>query len=511
MKALKIEIKVALFVILAMCAIGYMFFFLSPDFFLGGKVKPYYTLVNNASGIVPKTHVKTNGVTVGKVDRVVLEGKKTKILFDVDDDVRIPEGSKIVIKEKGLLGDVFLEILRSDEEEDREDIPENGFIPPDDNHFSLSSLISVAGSMGADLKKITSSLAQVLAAEEGISQMKGTLANIKESTDHLKDILKDNKNDLREMIVHLKNVSRDLDGSHFSKMLENLRIASQDLREITQSGRDILAGDNKEKIQNIISSLDETLAHTKIAAENIKTVTQKIDRGEGTIGKLIHDEKMITEIQGAVEDVRSILRPATKLQVTVDYKGEMLADASARNHMNLIFQTRPETFYLLGFSDAESAVEDEILESLSTERDRASPDQSTPMTKTRKRTTKKDGIRFNLQYGKKWSPFQVRFGLFESRGGVGLDWDLLPKRLRLTLDVFDWDSKSYVRKHAHIKTYLSLLFFNHFSLLGGVHDWTALDPKTGKIYRTPRWFLGGGINFQDDDLKALFGTAALFN
>ena len=102
------EFKVGLFTILSGFVIAYMFFVLSPESFNSSTTKIYHTVVNNAAGVVVKTHVKTNGVTIGKVRDITLQINKTKIDLEIDSKVRIPQGSKVAIKEKGLLGDVYV-------------------------------------------------------------------------------------------------------------------------------------------------------------------------------------------------------------------------------------------------------------------------------------------------------------------------------------------------------------------------------------------------------------------
>ena len=104
------QTRVAIFLFLTGILTVYMFFYLSPSFFTREKKKTYYTFLNNASGIIPKTHVKTNGVIIGKVISVKLQVNNTRIDFSIREDVVVPLGSKVVIREKGFLGDVFLEI-----------------------------------------------------------------------------------------------------------------------------------------------------------------------------------------------------------------------------------------------------------------------------------------------------------------------------------------------------------------------------------------------------------------
>ncbi len=66
------------------------------------------------------------------------------------------------------------------------------------------------------------------------------------------------------------------------------------------------------------------------------------------------------------------------------------------------------------------------------------------------------------------------------------------------------------RSVAHSKTYASVLFYDHIYLMAGVDDPTKFDKRgdAGKLQKT-NYFIGAGLTFNDQDLKALFGAAAL--
>jgi hypothetical protein len=66
-----------------------------------------------------------------------------------------------------------------------------------------------------------------------------------------------------------------------------------------------------------------------------------------------------------------------------------------------------------------------------------------------------------------------------------------------------------MRRNAHLKAYASVLFYNHLYAMAGVDDPTRTDPETGKVDKKVNFFAGGGLTFTDQDLKAIFGTAAL--
>ena len=55
-----------------------------------------------------------------------------------------------------------------------------------------------------------------------------------------------------------------------------------------------------------------------------------------------------------------------------------------------------------------------------------------------------------------------------------------------------------------------MLFYNHISALVGLDDQARTDTATGKARKLDRsWMVGAGLQFTDDDLKSIIGTAAV--
>jgi len=72
-----------------------------------------------------------------------------------------------------------------------------------------------------------------------------------------------------------------------------------------------LVGENKESITDSISNLRVTMANFKDFSYKMNFIADKITRGEGTIGKLIVDDKLanqasetLTNLKDTVEDAR---------------------------------------------------------------------------------------------------------------------------------------------------------------------------------------------------------------
>ncbi|MFT5432696.1 MAG: phospholipid/cholesterol/gamma-HCH transport system substrate-binding protein, partial [Myxococcota bacterium] len=110
-------------------------------------------------------------------------------------------------------------------------------------------------------------------------------------------------------------------------------------------------------------------------------------------------------------------------------------------------------------------------------------------------STTTDDFKFSFQFAKRWHFLTARFGIMESTGGIGLDAEFFKDSLKLTTDLFDFSADLSPR----LRILANYTFFKHFEVSGGVDD----------VFNEDRfdWFLGIGIRFTDDDLKALLTVA----
>jgi phospholipid/cholesterol/gamma-HCH transport system substrate-binding protein len=493
LKSVGTELKVGIFAALAISTLLYMLIVLVPETFEDREYKRFYTVLQNAAGIIVKSHVKTNGVTVGKVLAIDLKNNMTRVELDIDASVTIPVGSKIEVRSVGLLGDVHLEILRA--RDNNEYIEEGGFIPQSEDSTDIQALIGLVGDIARDIKKVTTVLAKTLGTERGEEAVGNIVGNIESVT-----------TDLRATTRTLKKVIGDRDDD-LQDIVTNIRDGVADLRDFSSGLREILDQENRERIDRILASFDETMVDVKGSARSINLIAEKVENGEGTIGRLVNDEETLTELESAIKDIRKVIAPATRLSIDVDYHNELAREGDMNHYFNMVFRTRPDKYYLLGIIDKTSQIVQTKTETLSDTP--ATTDQPASL-ETKETITKEEALKFNLQFAKRWYFFAVRFGLFETTGGFATDFYLLGDTIRLTIEAYDWDTRDKtIRRTAHLKAYASVLFYNHIYILAGVDDPTRTDPETGKVHKDVNYFLGAGLTFNDEDLKAIFGTAAL--
>ena len=223
-----IEIKVGIFTFITGAVVLYMFSMLSPETFHSLVRKKYYTIIEDAGGVLSRTHVKTNGVVVGKVADVFLVGNSTRINIEVDKDVNIPKDSFIAIREKGMLGDVFIDIIRGSR---KDFFSEQEMIPPLQGQVRMSSIIKSFGTVANNLEDITYNIKVML--NEDRDKIKESFRQMSHAIKLFTNILENNHKDIGAVVSHSKSLVVSLENmikhnsDKISKILGGLSRFSQ--------------------------------------------------------------------------------------------------------------------------------------------------------------------------------------------------------------------------------------------------------------------------------------------
>jgi len=185
---------------------------------------------------------------------------------------RIREDSVATINTQGLLGDKYIFISVGSPEEPI--IPDDGAIQTREV-VGLFDLAEKGGDIIEDLQGAAKSISKVL----------GGLSSGKENVN---DILKSVK-DLFEEIEHGKGLLHaliyDPDGQEvISALADNLKALRTLLGQTDGS-------DKHKKMQNVMKNINKV-------AMNLGEITEKINRGEGSLGGVINDPTIYNEIRG---------------------------------------------------------------------------------------------------------------------------------------------------------------------------------------------------------------------
>lgn len=279
-----------------------------------------------------------------------------------------------------------------------------------------------------------------------------------------------------------------------------------------------------EKAVPVSQNLQQVLACTQENLDTIQSITNKIDQGDGLLGKLINQDDVYSDIKTVAHNLKYTSEFYQNLGVVVDSHFETMmrpADdychPESKGYFGLRLHTSPCWFYLLqlvasekGYvidrNDVYTNYYDSNGNKLNIEAIVNDSGYSLEPYQVQQTKVKRNTVRYSYQIGHAFNDLAVRFGVFEGSFGIGLDYNvpLDSDHLRwvTTLEMFDFKGQSRLNdRRPHLKWLNRLFMWKHIYLTFGLDDFISR--------RNVNPFFGLGIRFGDDDLKLLLGKFSL--
>jgi phospholipid/cholesterol/gamma-HCH transport system substrate-binding protein len=454
----------------------------------GGSGRGYvvYALLRDAAGIAKHSQVRIAGIPVGSIDGVRLEGDRARVDIRMNPDVPLYEDATVTKVASSLLGEYYLAISAGTE--GKRKLKDGDRILIVIEATSTDQLIRQLSDIARDVKQVTHSLAESVGTDQGKEDIKATLANLAQVTDQLNQMVRENRQSIHNIIVQVEGITKD-SGPEIERILENVRVTTEEVRELVAKG-DTDKGKDAGEVRQIIEKVNRASDSLESALKNVDNITGRIERGEGTIGRLSKDEKLINEVEGITEDVGDFVTGLTRIQTILVLRTEYQFLASGvKSYVELRLQPSEDKYYLVELiNDPHGLTRYEQIDV-----DTTNPNDPPHYREVRTITT--NSLRFSLMFAQSFGPFTGRWGIKESTGGVGLDLALFENRFEVRQDLFGFGEVVLPRWRVS----LSYEFVNRLWLVGGVDN---LLSDTSRDY-----FVGLQLKFNDEDLKRILPFA----
>jgi phospholipid/cholesterol/gamma-HCH transport system substrate-binding protein len=501
------EARVGIFVLLGLIILTYFTFRVSKWGLIAEKGYPLTVDFDTAAGLEPKSDVKMAGVPIGKVEEIKLAGNRARLVLRIRSEIGIPADSVASIQSQGLLGEKYVEILPG--KDTRRNLPAGGRVANTQSPTNFDEMVRKLGAVGDDVKKFTEALAATFGTEEGKAALSDILRDVRATSETLRTVIQGNEKRFERIIANIDRLSADLsDVSSMNKedvraTIANLRAFSDTLKNETPglvqkleemsdrvSG---VVGDNRENLKESIENFRNASARLDNTLDAAGKVMAKIDRGEGTLGKLVNDNTAHTSITETLEGINRYVRKSEQLKTFIDYHLEWQERPSEFKHyVNLRLQPTADKYYSIGVVDDPRG-----RFSSDTTTSTVTPPGATTTT-TEERFS--DKLKISALIARRFSGFTLKGGVMESTGGLGLEYELLRNRMTLGVDAFDFSRKDLP---PHLKLYGNYDIVKNLFVTGGVDDAIARERNLRTL------FLGFGIKFADEDIKTVIGAVPI--
>lgn len=436
------EVKVGLLVVLTSVLVGGMAMKVAEGPGLLTGTNRYFFRAPSASGLIRNSAVKMAGIKIGVIDDIVLEEDgRAKIVVALDSSTDLTESARVEFKADGILGDKHIEV-----------VPGNASDPKlkPGSELVLSATKGGLDDVMNDVSKVAKSLNELMevlnkAAKDGdeTSRVGRIVGNIERITEDLADITAENKDKLGEIVDRVKNISKNIDTYI-----------------------------NEESLSRVDRSL-----------KNIEDITAKLSKGEGTLGRLINDDQTVEELNSAITNVNRFLGGAEQMETSVDFHSEYMgASDQTKSFLGLKIQPGLDRYYEIQVIDDPEGVRRSTLTETVT--------NGGPTTTYEETTTYRNKLKFTALFAKNFWDFTIKGGIIENAGGVGFDYTLLGRQLRISTEIFDFEN-------IQVRAFARYNFFKGVYVVAGGDNLASSNDEPASA------FVGGGIFITNDDLKML--------
>jgi len=395
--------------------------------------KAGYTLnvdVPSAAGLDSKAVVKMAGVKIGFVRDIRLVGIQARVVISVESNVRVPVDSTATFSTLGLLGEKYVEISPGKSSEYCRD----GAVIPGALAVGFDQIGGLLSSLGGELQAAAASLRGTL-DEEMRAKFKAALDGAAGAAGELRAFLAQNRGGVESLV---QGASRTMDG-----IGQTAAEAAADLAKTLALLRDTIQ-ENREGLKADLAKIGE-------AAEKLQSILDRIDRGEGSAGKLIREPGLYDEARQALTSVQNTTRSLSAVKGYVDFQAGYYGTSQlVRAGLSAGLQPTEKSFFEAGLV----------------------------------RDPWDARFKFSLQGGWRFGRFAPRVGFIENELGVGVDYFGSGDRWGLSLEGFDFNRAESPRVRLSARLYPDRRIY----LLAGTDDFT--------LARRREYFFGFGLTLK---------------
>jgi phospholipid/cholesterol/gamma-HCH transport system substrate-binding protein len=466
---MKPELKVGIFAVIVILILSYMTFKVSDLGVSWRKGYVLHVMFDNISGLDEKSRVKVAGVDAGIVSNVGLREGRAKLTLLMQPDVKIYGNAKAFLRMSGLLGDKYLALWAGTP--DTQVLGNGDWITETESAADIDALANELSSAASYISDLAEGLQDLFGKKEK-EAIREIIQNLKTVSGSLKDTLEEDREPLHNILVNLEEFSKALNEKG-PGLMDDLSTVARELKEVIEENRLALQG----SIENI-----------KSASESAGNIARKIESGEGTLGKLLKDDKLYDSFNKVAEGASKSFDVVERLKIYTGFRTEYLTgEGDWKGYFDLTLQSRNDMSYILG------VVSDPI--------------GSTKITDTvindvliREEKTETE-IEFSAQIAKRFEDFALRIGMIENTFGFGADYFLNSEKGKASLSVWDIGADEADADSAHVKIGLDYNIFRNIFISSGIDN--LLNSNRRGIY------VGGGLRLEDEDLKYLLSLSPL--
>jgi phospholipid/cholesterol/gamma-HCH transport system substrate-binding protein len=285
------ELRVGIFVVVCLVLVAGLILKFGKYERLATKSYPITVVFSDVGGIVRDADVLYGGIAVGKVRTITLDQEgvlKVNVQLDIDQTVKIRKDAKFVINQSGLLGDRYIDVMPQSATAE--------FLKPGDTVEGTTSMglteaihgiVDVLHQAGGTIERVDKAIQRIdetVLSRQSLDHIDTSLANIEVASSNAVGLTLSMRNIVDENRGKVDNAL-----TRFSEAADNLSKTSKNVDQLVSANQD----DIRAAMKNLAES-----------TTRVNDILARLEKGEGTVGKLIVDPTLHDEIVHLVQNWR---------------------------------------------------------------------------------------------------------------------------------------------------------------------------------------------------------------
>ncbi|PYQ18996.1 MAG: hypothetical protein DMF81_23270 [Acidobacteria bacterium] len=234
----------------------------------------------DAGGIRRGDPVQMRGVNIGRVQRFRISHDQVGVRLEIEGEYKVPADSKVMLKSAGIVGGTVADIIPGVSDK----MLRQGDTIPGESETSLSEITS----------RISTQVETVLNRLDTLLD-KPMIDNLHSSSAELNKLMKETSATVAEQRRALRDITASLQKSSASvEKLTNAPEWNRSLKRVDSITTQ--AEDVTKRLQAVGTTLEKS-------SQSVQLVLGRVDRGEGTLGKLTKDDKLYDRLSEAAANM----------------------------------------------------------------------------------------------------------------------------------------------------------------------------------------------------------------
>jgi len=479
--------------------------------------------VEDATGLYTKSPIRSLGIQIGYLKHVSLNETHVTLGVCLTAPVELLPNTRAYIRGEGFLGDRFVELkpVKYISEEPTSPVSEPSSevkpaVPTEKKEkaslgdlYSLNLLSWLIPNAYAEAPPVSSSaerggVEQSVASDGAIKKIRSRFMGSSGAGGRPgKEIpVGEEGQDIQHLVTRVDELVEQMSG-----LTDNLKqaIDPEDLkRTMKQLNRTL---ENASRTLSPEGGLNQTaqrtLAKLEDAIEQLRDVMTRVNQGQGSVGMLLNDPAYADEIKTALKNLNQFLNKANKVRFNVDLGGAAFTHLTGgRGWFHLGIWPKADRYYLIGIAgDSRGRISNRVVTT-------QIGNQTQTYTTTIVDPTE---ILITAMLGKRYFDHRLDLsvGALYGDGALSAMLNLGPT---LSEEMFQVRSDIYIRNAAGIRsqegvpqnTGLDARFTFSYHPVSVAYVRAGVESVRQLAQKSPNYFIGAGITFDDEDIKLLF-------